>query len=46
MSERRRMQLQTLYERLLEKYTVTIEMPKEADVKQQAAAVPAEGAAR
>ena len=46
MSERRRMQLQTLYERLLEKYTVTIEMPKEADVKQQAAAVPAQGAAR
>ena len=46
MSERRRMQLQTLYERLLEKYTVTIEMPKEADVKQQAAAVTAQGAAR
>jgi len=45
LAERRRTQLQALYERLLERYTVTIEMPKE-EVKTQASAAPAEGGAR
>jgi len=44
MAERRRTQLQALYERLLEKYTVTIEMPPEEP--QQAEAAPAKGGAR
>jgi hypothetical protein len=37
-AERRRRQLQALYERLLQKYTVSIEMPKEAGKKQAASA--------
>jgi hypothetical protein len=41
-AERRRAQLEALYGRLLEKYTVTIEMPEEAP----AAATPAAGGAR
>ena len=44
LAERRRTQLQSLYERLLKKYTVTIEMPK--DAAPQASAVPTEGGAR
>jgi len=44
LAERRRTQLQSLYERLLKKYTVTIEMPKNA--APQASAVPTEGGAR
>jgi parvulin-like peptidyl-prolyl isomerase len=36
LSERRRMQLQALYEKLLAKYTVAIEMPKEPEKKQPA----------
>ncbi len=39
LAERRRAQLQALYEKLLAKYTVTIEMPKQE--KRQAAAAPA-----
>lgn len=35
-AERRRAQLQALYDRLLQKYTVSIEMPKEAAKKQAA----------
>jgi len=46
MAERRKVQLQALYERLLEKYTVTIEMPKEKDVKKQAPAGQGKGRAR
>jgi len=38
LAERRKAQLQALYERLLKKYVVTIEMPKEKDVKKQASA--------
>jgi len=38
LAERRKAQLQALYERLLKKYVVTIEMPKEKDVKKQAPA--------
>jgi parvulin-like peptidyl-prolyl isomerase len=37
-AERRRAQLEALYERLLKKYTVAIEMPKEPEKKQAAAA--------
>jgi parvulin-like peptidyl-prolyl isomerase len=37
LAERRRAQLQALYERLLQKYTVSIEMPRE-DARKQAAA--------
>jgi len=44
LAERRRTQLQALYERLLAKYTVAIEMPKEE--KKQASAVPAAGGSR
>jgi len=44
VAERRRTQLQALYERLLAKYTVTIEMPKEE--KKQASAAAAGGGAR
>jgi hypothetical protein len=44
VAERRRTQLQALYERLLAKYTVTIEMPKEE--KKPAAAAPARGGSR
>jgi hypothetical protein len=44
LAERRRTQLQTLYERLLAKYTVTIEMPKEG--KKPAAAAQAGGGSR
>lgn len=44
VAERRRAQLQALYERLLAKYTVTIEMPKEE--KTPAAAAPARGGSR
>jgi hypothetical protein len=40
LAERRRTQLQALYERLLQKYTVSIEMPKEPE-KKQAEAKPA-----
>jgi parvulin-like peptidyl-prolyl isomerase len=36
-AERRKAQLQALYDRLLQKYTVSIEMPKEAGKKQAAA---------
>jgi parvulin-like peptidyl-prolyl isomerase len=39
-AERRRNQLQALYERLLQKYTVSIEMPKETE-KKAATAAPA-----
>jgi len=46
LAERRRTQMQSLYERLLKKYTVTIEMPKEVEVKPLAPAAPAEGGAR
>jgi parvulin-like peptidyl-prolyl isomerase len=45
LAERRKAQLQALYERLLQKYTVSIEMPKDAESKQAAGAKPA-GAAR
>jgi parvulin-like peptidyl-prolyl isomerase len=41
LAERRRAQLQALYERLLKKYTVSIEMPKEDAQKQAAAGTPA-----
>jgi len=44
LAERRRTQLQALYERLLAKYTVTIEMPKEE--KKPAAAATAGGGSR
>jgi hypothetical protein len=44
LAERRKTGLQALYERLLAKYTVTIDMPKEE--KGQTSAVPAEGGAR
>jgi parvulin-like peptidyl-prolyl isomerase len=44
LAERRRTQLQALYERLLAKYTVTIEMPKEG--KKPASAAPAAGGSR
>ena len=44
LAERRRTQLQALYERLLAKYTVTIEMPKEE--KKPAPATPGEGGAK
>jgi parvulin-like peptidyl-prolyl isomerase len=44
LAERRRTQLQALYERLLAKYTVTIEMPKEE--KKQASAAPAGSGSR
>ena len=40
LAERRRLELQALYERLLEKYTIEIEMPKEAGTK-AAASTPA-----
>ena len=46
LAERRRTQLQALYERLLERYTVTIEMPKDDAVKKRASSAPAEGGAR
>ena len=45
LAERRRAQLQALYERLLQKYTVAIEMPKEPAKKQAAGQTP-EGAGR
>jgi parvulin-like peptidyl-prolyl isomerase len=45
LAERRKAQLQALYERLLQKYTVTIEMPKEDGKKQASDAKPA-GVAR
>ena len=45
LAERRKAQLQALYERLLQKYTVTIEMPKEPE-KKRAAGGQAGGAAR
>ncbi len=38
LAERRKVQLQALYERLLQKYTVTIEMPKEAPASASGAA--------
>jgi parvulin-like peptidyl-prolyl isomerase len=44
LAERRRTQLQALYERLLAKYTVAIEMPKEA--KKQTSAAKAGGGSR
>ncbi len=44
LAERRRTQLQALYERLLAKYTVTIEMPKEE--KKEAVAAPGRGGSR
>jgi parvulin-like peptidyl-prolyl isomerase len=37
-AERRRQQLQSLYERLLQKYSVSIEMPKPAAKKQASSA--------
>ena len=51
LSERRKAQLQALYERLLKKYTVSIEMPQPEGGKQAAAAqatgeAPAPGGAR
>jgi parvulin-like peptidyl-prolyl isomerase len=46
MAERRKAQLQGLYERLLAKYTVTIEMPKEKDVKKQDSAAQGKGGTR
>jgi uncharacterized coiled-coil protein SlyX len=46
LAERRRTQLQALYERLLQRYTVTIEMPKEEAGKKPASSAPAEGGAR
>ena len=46
LAERRKAQLQALYNRLLGKYTITIEMPKEKDVKQQAPTAQAEGVGR
>jgi len=46
LAERRRTQLQALYERLLQKYTVTIEMPKDDAVKKRASSAPAEGGGR
>jgi hypothetical protein len=46
LAERRKTQLQALYDRLLGKYKITIEMPKEKDVKQQAPAAQAEGGGR
>ncbi len=44
LAERRRRDLDALYERFLQKYTVTIEMPKEEE--KQAAAAPAGGGSR
>ena len=46
MAERRRAQLQALYERLLARYTVTIEMPKDEAARKQAPATPAPGSER
>ncbi len=46
VAERRRVELEALYERLLAKYTVTIEMPKDGLARQQDASARAEGAAR
>ena len=46
LAERRGTQLQALYERLLQKYTVTIEMPKDDAVKKRASSAPAEGGGR
>jgi len=46
MAERRRTQLQALYERLLARYTVTIEMPKDEAARKQAPATPAPGSER
>jgi len=46
MAERRKARLQGLYERLLTKYTVTIEMPKEKDVKKQDSAAQGKGGTR
>jgi parvulin-like peptidyl-prolyl isomerase len=40
LAERRKAQLQALYERLVQKYTVSIEMPKEDATKQAAGAKP------
>jgi len=40
LAERRRTQLQALYERLLAKYTVTIEMPKEEKKQASAGSAP------
>ena len=44
LAERRKRDLDALYERFLQKYTVTIEMPKEEE--KQAAAAPAGGGSR
>jgi hypothetical protein len=46
MAERRRAQLQALYERLLARYTVAIEMPKDEAARKQAPATPAQGSER
>jgi hypothetical protein len=46
MAERRRVQLQALYERLLARYTVTVEMPKDGVARKQASAAPAKGSVR
>jgi hypothetical protein len=46
LAERRRTQLQALYERLLAKYTVAIEMPKDEAVGKPASTAQAEGGAR
>lgn len=46
VAERRRAQLQALYERLLEKYTVAIEMPKAEERKEASPGARAEGGAR
>ena len=46
LAERRRTQLQALYERLLQKYTVTIEMPKEEAARTRRSPAPAEGGGR
>jgi len=46
LAERRKTQLQALYERLLAKYTVAIEMPKDEAVGKPASTAQAEGGAR
>ena len=44
LAERRKAQLQALYERLLQKYTVSIEMPKEDEKTPASGAKPPEAA--